>query len=324
MGEQPKNTPPPVPLLIVVTGMSGSGKSIALRALEDLGYYCVDNLPPQLLLALVQLQAISTDLLSPKQARPLAIAVDVRSVAAWPDLSHSLITPLNQLRSQGVQVHTLFLEAATPVLIQRFSETRRRHPLSTQKLSEGLEPQGLMTAIEQERDMLAPLREWAHVVDTDLLRSSQLQAWVREWVHTVFQTSGSGVDGGAVNLAKPRLTLVFESFAFKRGVPLSADFVFDVRMLPNPYYELELRDLSGRDQPVITFLEAQPSVQQMQADIMDFLSRWLPKMHQDHRAYVTVAIGCTGGQHRSVFLAEQLAHSLHSVWITLVRHRELI
>ncbi len=306
--------------LVVVTGMSGSGKSIALRALEDMGYYCVDNLPPQWVPALLELQAASTD--SPGVNKLVAIAVDVRSVAALPDFPQSLIGPLDHLRSQGVQVDTLFLEAATPVLVQRFSETRRRHPLSTTPLQPTAGPQALIAAIEQERGLLAPLREWAHVIDTDLLRAAQLQAWVRTWVHAVSQTRALGHPLKANH--KPALTLVFESFAFKRGVPLSADFVFDVRMLPNPHYTPAWRDLTGLDEPVKAFLQDQASVQRMQNDITAFLNQWLPELLKDHRAYVTVALGCTGGQHRSVFLAEQLTHTFHDRWTTLVRHRELL
>jgi UPF0042 nucleotide-binding protein len=287
---------------VLITGMSGSGKSVALRALEDAGYYCVDNLPPELLLSFVALE-------QQNNAQRVAIAMDVRSATSLPLVP----AQLKELRSQGVIVRPLFLDATTDTLVRRFSETRRRHPLSSNRAaSDGDELPGdgqhaLVDAIELERELLADLREQAHVIDTSVIRSSQLQAHVKS----------------LLSAPVSQLTLVFESFAFKRGIPVDADYVFDVRMLPNPHYEAELRDLTGRDEAVAAFLLRHPEVEQMYSQIEQFLSHWLGPMARDHRSYVTVAIGCTGGQHRSVYLVEKLAASFSKSWVTLKRHREL-
>lgn len=280
--------------LVLITGMSGSGKSVALHALEDAGYYCVDNLPSELIVPLVELQDNSG-------TRLLAIAVDVRSATSLPQLP----AQLERLAAAGVQVRGFFLEASTDVLVRRYSETRRLHPLSRRH---GDDPQRALTdAIELERELLAVLREQAHVIDTGALRASQLQAYVTD----------------AVALPVRQLTLVFESFAYKRGVPLDADYVFDVRMLPNPYYELALRELTGLDEPVATFLREQPDVQRLYTDIETFLHHWIGQLARTQRSYVTVAFGCTGGQHRSVYLVQRLARSFAVDWPTLQRHREL-
>ncbi len=280
--------------LVLITGMSGSGKSVALRALEDSGYYCVDNLPPELLLPFVTLE-------QKREAKRVAIAMDVRSADSLPLVP----VQLDEMRRMEIKLTILFLDANTTALVNRYSETRRRHPLSS---SEAPAPQpALMQAIEQERELLSQLRERAHVVDTSIMRSSQLQAYVK----TLIEAPAS------------HLTLVFQSFAFKRGVPMDADFVFDVRMLPNPYYEKELRSLSGLDAPVAAFLEQQADAMQMLEHIRSFLDHWLVAMGRDHRSYVTVAIGCTGGQHRSVYLVERLAGLFRDQWVTLTRHREL-
>lgn len=281
--------------LAVITGMSGSGKSVALHALEDAGYYCVDNLPPELLAPLIAL-------MPERGVLRLAVAVDVRTGQALPQLP----LVLQRLREQGTALHLIFLDASDAALVQRFSETRRPHPLSLG--SDASRREALAGAIARERDMLASLRERAHCIDTSHLRAAQLMAWVKELV------------------AAPRagLTLVFESFAFKRGLSLDADFVFDARMLPNPHYEAALRPLTGLDAPVAEWLAAQPEVQRMERHIRRFLRTWLPALERSQRSYVTVAIGCTGGQHRSVWLAEQLAHAFGSDWPALRRHRELI
>ncbi len=287
---------------VLITGMSGSGKSVALRALEDAGYYCVDNLPPELLLSFVALERQNS-------AQRVAIAMDVRSATSLPLVP----AQLKELRSQGVIVRPLFLDATTDTLVRRFSETRRRHPLSSNRAaSEGDERAGdgqhaLVDAIELERELLSDLREQAHVIDTSVIRPSQLQAHVKS----------------LLSAPVSQLTLVFESFAFKRGIPVDADYIFDVRMLPNPHYEAELRDLTGRDQAVAEFLGKQPEVDQMFSQIQQFLAHWLGPMARDHRSYVTVAIGCTGGQHRSVYLVEKLAAFFGENWVTLKRHREL-
>ena len=282
--------------IVLITGMSGSGKSVALNALEDAGYYCVDNLPPELLQPLVTLE-------QQRQARRLAIAMDVRSATSLPQVP----ALLSSLRQQGIMVTPLFLDAATDTLVRRYSETRRKHPLS-QAMTEGADlSRVLVEAIELERELLGELREQAHVIDTSLTRPSQLQAYIKD----------------VIRLPGNQLTLVFESFAFKRGIPVDADYVFDVRMLPNPHYEPELRPLTGQDAPVVDFLRAQPEVDRMREHILTFLEQWLDALSHNHRSYVTVAIGCTGGQHRSVYLVEELARHFATRWQTLRRHREL-
>ncbi|HBH38184.1 MAG TPA: RNase adapter RapZ [Curvibacter sp.] len=282
--------------IVLITGMSGSGKSVALNALEDAGYYCVDNLPPELLQALVTVE-------QQHAAKRVAIAMDVRSATSLPLVP----AQLSALRQQGISVKPLFLDASTDTLIRRYSETRRRHPLSQAVGETDDLNRVLAEAIELERELLADLREQAQVIDTSLIRPSQLQAYVKD----VMRLPGSA------------LTLVFESFAFKRGIPVDADYVFDVRMLPNPHYEPELRPLTGRDAPVVDFLRAQPEVVRMHGHIQAFLEQWLDALSHNHRSYVTVAIGCTGGQHRSVYLVEELARHFGTRWQTLRRHREL-
>jgi len=284
--------------LVLITGMSGSGKSVALHALEDAGYYCVDNLPPELLTPFVALQR------QQRTAR-VAIAMDVRSGVSLPLVPQQL----EGLRREGVSLRSLFLDSTTDALLRRFSETRRRHPLSGQEGHTDVPDQqrALTQAIELERELLAELREGADVIDTSIIRPAQLQSYIK----------------ALVSAPQTTLTLVFESFAFKRGVPLDADFVFDVRMLPNPHYVSTLRPLTGRDQPVIDWLREHDDVARMYADIEQFLERWLDALAKDHRSYVTVAIGCTGGQHRSVFLVEQLARAFGAKWGALKRHREL-
>ncbi len=280
--------------IVLITGMSGSGKSIALRALEDAGYFCVDNLPPELLQSFVALEHAH-------HGNRLAIAMDVRAASSLSQVPAKLAL----LREQGCSVLPVFLDASTGTLVRRFSETRRRHPLFGAEQAKGR--QALAQVIELERELLAELREQAHIIDTSNLRASQLQAYIKNLI---------GTD-------KDTLALVFQSFAFKRGIPVDADYVFDVRMLPNPHYEDGLRDLTGLDAPVIAFLEQEAEVAAMRQHITTFLEHWLPAMARNHRSYVTVAIGCTGGQHRSVYLAEQLARHFETQWPTLRRHREL-
>lgn len=280
--------------IVLVTGMSGSGKSVALHALEDAGYYCVDNLPPELLSSFVALEHTH-------HGNRVAIAIDARSATGLPRLPAQLAL----LRSQGVVVQSLFLDAATGTLARRFSETRRRHPLSGDELQQGR--RALVQTIEWERELLADLREQSEVIDTSSLRPSQLQSYVKS----------------LLTMPLGQMTLVFQSFGFKHGIPADCDYLFDVRMLPNPYYDQELRPFSGKDAPVQAFLRQQPEVLEMQAQIAQFFEHWLPRLEQNHRSYVTVAIGCTGGQHRSVFLVEQLAAHFGKDWPTLTRHREL-
>jgi RNase adapter protein RapZ len=280
--------------VMLITGMSGSGKSVALRALEDAGYYCVDNLPPELLGSFIELE-------KQHKVGRIAIAMDVRSATSLPLVPRQLA----QLREQGIRVKTIFLDANTETLVHRFSETRRNHPLSSSQT--GDQRRALIDAIEIERDLLALLREDSHVIDSSLIRSTQLQSYIK----------------ALIDSPATQLTLVFESFGFKRGIPLDADYVFDVRMLPNPHYDPLLRPLTGRDAPVADFLKQQEDVQQMLSQIQGFVSHWLPALSKDHRSYVTVAIGCTGGQHRSVYLVEALAAVFAARQPTLKRHREM-
>ena len=280
--------------IVLITGMSGSGKSVALHALEDSGFYCVDNLPPELLIPFAELE-------HDRNEERVAIAIDVRSASSLPLMPGQL----QVLESLGFEITSIFLDAASDTLLRRYSETRRRHPLSGRNAIEG--ELALSESIEFERELLSRLREKAHVIDTSFLRSPQLQSYVKS----------------LVNSSSAKLTLVFESFGFKRGIPIDADYVFDVRMLPNPHYEAALRPLSGKDEPVQKFLEIYPDVKLMQDQIKTFIEHWLPALEKDHRSYITVAIGCTGGQHRSVYLVEKLSQHFSNNWLTLKRHREL-
>ena len=295
--------------VVLLTGMSGGGKSVAMHALEDAGYFCVDNLPAELLLDFLKLE-------QQRGERRVAIAVDVRSAGSLP-----LLLPLiKQLRAEGVAVRSIFLDASNDALMRRFSETRRPHPLREDRDAERSTAFGtldtsaeeghrlLLDAIKLERELLGGLKAESTVIDTSQLRPAQLRSWLADLV---------GPNAGA------KLTLVFESFAFKHGVPSDADFVFDVRVLPNPYYDRELRPLTGRDAPVAAYLSAQPEVGLMMGQIAGFLSRWLPNFAADQRSYLTVAIGCTGGQHRSVYLVEMLARQFSHHGHVLKRHREL-
>jgi RNase adapter protein RapZ len=280
--------------VVLVTGISGSGKSVALHALEDGGYFCVDNLPPELLHQFVRLER-------ERFTRNVAVAVDVRTATSLP----VLLPAIEVLRGEGVQVRLLFLEASTEALVRRYSETRRPHPLTAPHEADNA--RALMEAIELERQLLADLRDVATVIDTSQLRPAVLRKWIRQLV-------GAG---------ESALTLVFESFAFKHGVPLDADFVFDVRVLPNPYYVRELRALTGRDAAVAQWLSGHAEVGEMVTQIQRFIERWLPNFEDDQRSYLTVAVGCTGGQHRSVHAVEVLARQFRGRTTTLVRHREL-
>jgi UPF0042 nucleotide-binding protein len=274
--------------LVVVSGLSGSGKSIALTVLEDAGYYCVDNLPAPLLTEVVRM-------LSEAGQEYLAVSVDARSVSL-----SELPESLAELRSRGINSRLLYLEASQQSLLRRFSETRRRHPLAGQDLT-------VAEAIERERELLSGISELGHRIDTSDLQPKALRHWIKDLL---------GLHSGS-------MMLLFESFGFKEGIPLDANWVIDARMLPNPYYEPRLRALTGRDAPVVEFLEGQDAVGHLYEDVRSFLSRWLPDMARDNRYHVTVAIGCTGGQHRSVYLAEKLAAEFGKTWPVLVRHRGL-
>lgn len=283
--------------LILVSGLSGSGKSIAINVLEDSGYYCVDNLPAQLLRPLVRQ-------LSGEGYGCVAVAVDMRSGAS----TAALPAQLRELRGDGIESRFIFLDARDEVLIQRFSETRRRHPLADSATT-------LAEAIVREREGLETIAGLGHHIDTSNLQPNALRAFVKD-----FALLGTPAAGAA-------LTLLFESFGYKNGLPLDADVVFDARCLPNPHYDPQLRALTGRDAAVVHFLEAQPEVERMYRDILRFIADWLPAYIRDSRSYLTVAIGCTGGQHRSVYLAERLAKHFAELAPTpshvLVRHRAL-
>jgi RNase adapter protein RapZ len=275
--------------LILITGLSGSGKSVALAVMEDAGFYCVDNLPVNMIGSLVEtLRASGT--------QRVALTIDVRTGEAITELPE-LVT---LLRNDGIEVRVMFLEAKAETLIKRYSETRRRHPLSTTGLT-------LPECIAREKELVAGISDIAHHIDTSDLAPNTLRAWVKDF-------AAAPVAG---------LTLLFESFGFKHGIPLDADFVFDVRCLPNPHYDPQLRPLTGCDAPVAEFLRATPDAMRMLEDINRFIADWLPAFERDNRSYLTVAIGCTGGRHRSVFLVETLAARFRERTRTLARHREL-
>lgn len=278
--------------LILISGLSGSGKSIVLNTLEDLGYYCVDNLPMPLLQQLVE--QLTQDGVS-----RAAVAMDMRGGKDVAALLPGQLTTLQAGRQ--IDVRFIFLDARDDVLIQRFSETRRRHPLARGNTTLG-------EAISCERDALSGISPLGHHIDTSDLRPNALRAFVRDFVQ---------LDGGGT------LTLMFESFGFKYGLPMDADLVFDVRCLPNPHYDPLLRPQTGLDREVIVFLDADADVQRMVADVGDFIGKWLPAYVKDNRSYLTVAIGCTGGQHRSVYIAERLASRFREETTVLVRHRSL-
>ena len=284
----------------LITGISGSGKSVALRAFEDAGYDCVDNLPVSLLESLITT-------LEKENSECVAVAIDARrgeSITELPSILESL--------RRNHQVRVVFLNADTNTLVQRFSETRRRHPLSTNLKQ--TQSATLIEAIDHERSLLEPLRTQAHSIDTSNLPAQALRSWMQDLLKD-----------------KPvGLTVIFESFGFKKGVPSEADLVFDVRCLPNPHYDKILRPLTGKDKPVQEFLEKIPEVVSMEGDIIQFIDKWLPHYIADGRSYLTVAIGCTGGQHRSVYLVNRIIEhfraqkDLGALQINFLdRHREL-
>jgi len=275
--------------LLLIGGVSGSGKSVALAALEDSGYYAVNNLPlPLLAETIAHLRNAGHD--------RVAVGLDAKTAPGLGELPEVLDT----LRDAGCSVRFLFLDTRTETLVKRFSETRRRHPFSSQSRT-------LTEAIEYERKLLAPVRPLARVFDTSETSAASLRQWIKDFI----------------SVDPTKLTLLFESFGYKHGVPLDADLVFDVRCLPNPHYEPALRPLTGRDPAVVEFLEAIPEVERMYTDIYHFVASWLPDYARDNRNYLTVAIGCTGGQHRSVYLAERLARTFSPRYQVLLRHREL-
>ena len=289
--------------IVLFTGMSGSGKSVALNVLEDAGYFCIDNLPVAFLGQAVKNLAAQSQTL-------LAVAADARTAGSLTNLAATL----HEIRTAGHELKVLFLNARDEILVQRYSETRRRHPLSHslgralgQSISESGSTQTLLECILKERELLAEIEPLGIPIDTSDLQSQVLRRWVKE----------------LLDLEPSRLTLLFQSFAFKDGIPMDADLVFDARCLPNPHYDPKLKDLTGRDQPVIDFLCANASVGEMIDDISVYLQKWLPRHAEENRSYLTVAIGCTGGQHRSVFVSEQLRERFKNEYSCAVRHRSL-
>ncbi|PWB55282.1 MAG: RNase adapter RapZ [Nitrosomonadales bacterium] len=275
--------------LILVSGLSGSGKSIALNVLEDSSYFCIDNLPLPLLTETARY-------LLGSGVTQAAISIDARSNSDLNQLPQIIAT----LRQEGLDVRILFLEAKTETLVKRFSETRRRHPLS--------DPEHTLTeCIEHEQEQLEAVSDLGHRMDTSEISPNTLRAWIKDFIE----------------LDRSRLTLLFQSFGFKHGIPLDADYVFDVRCLPNPHYDPALRPLTGMDPEVCAFLQKDPMVQKMLEDISRFVADWLPCFIRDNRNYLTIALGCTGGQHRSVFFAETLAPQFSREYQVLIRHREL-
>lgn len=275
--------------IILIGGVSGSGKSVALTAFEDAGYYPVGNLPLSLILE-------TAEYLSASGQKHIATTFDVRTSGGVDGLEAAIAA----LRSARWAVRLVMLDAKTDTLVKRFSETRRRHPFTT-------DTRTLTEAIEFERSLIASARDLGPVVDTSDLPTAALRAWIKDFLST----------------DPRRLTLLLESFGFKHGIPLDADLVFDVRCLPNPHYEPELAPLTGRDEPVVAFLERLPEVERMYSDIYHFVAGWLPDYARDNRNYLTVAIGCTGGQHRSVYFVERLAQAFASRYQVQTRHREI-
>lgn len=282
--------------LLVVSGLSGSGKSSALDMLEDLGFYCVDNIPATVVGMLVR-QFV--DLEDTKFDR-VAIGLDTRPK---PDDIEEVVSLIRDYRERGDACEVLYLQADTQVLLKRYSETRRKHPLS----SHGM---GLGEAIDFERQLLAPICDLADlVIDTTRMSIHDLRRAIRDRLD---------------ERGRDRLSILFRSFGFKHGIPGDADFVFDARILPNPYWKTSLRSLSGRDEPVIEYLEGHDDVARYVADLQDFLTRWIPEFRKANRNYLTIAIGCTGGQHRSVYVAERLGRIFRDDQLrVLVRHSEL-
>jgi RNase adapter protein RapZ len=275
--------------LLLIGGVSGSGKSVALAALEDSGYYAVSNLP------LAQLGGLLAHLKAARIDR-VAVALDVKTgsrLAGLPDA-------LEAARVEGWAVRFLHLDAKTDTLVKRFSETRRRHPFSG-------DDRTLTEAIEFERGLFTDVRTRGYSFDTSEQSAAALRSWIKDFI----------------SVDPSKLTLLFQSFGYKHGVPLDADLVFDVRCLPNPHYEPALAALDGRDPVVVAYLESHPEVERMYGDIYHFVASWLPDYARDNRNYLTVAIGCTGGQHRSVYLAERLAKAFSGRYQVLTRHREL-
>ena len=275
--------------IILVSGLSGSGKSVALKALEDTGYFAVDNLPASLINALIDSIKASSE--------KVAISIDARTGETIATLPNTI----KELTARGIDCRVIFLEANDDALARRFSETRRPHPLADKITG------GVVACIKEERRMLADIAELGHRMDTSDANPNALRGWIKDWL----------------KVDRNRIALSFQSFGFKHGIPMDADLVFDARFLPNPFYDPLLKHLTGKDVQVIAFLQADLNVAHFIDDIASFLLRWLPSFMRDNRAALTIAIGCTGGQHRSVYIVEELAQRFGSEQQVLIRHRDL-
>ncbi len=282
--------------LVIISGLSGSGKTVALHTLEDVGYYCTDNLPVGLL------DAFALEFNQPHlvQVKKVAVGIDARNN---PEQISRFPTVIADCRSRGINCNIIFLQADDQALLKRFSETRRKHPLTGPGLS-------LAEAVREERSLLSPISANADLfIDTSHTNIHQLRDLVRDCI-------GAG--------ERPGLSLMLRSFGYKHGIPADADFVFDLRCLPNPYWEPALRNLTGRDREVIEFLDGEPLVHELYEDLENFLIKWIPRFEADNRSYLSIAIGCTGGLHRSVYLVDRIAGNLGNRFGKIViRHREL-
>lgn len=277
--------------LILISGLAGAGKSTALKILEDSCYYCVDNLPPPMLVQLVETHLLSSDI------KKIAVGVDTRSYS----MLRRLPSAISDLTKLGIEIKIIYLTAKNEILIKRFSETRRKHPLSDGGKT-------ISDCIREEQEVLANISDIAHKIDTSDLSANGLRNIIKQFVNADYS----------------QLNIVVQSFGFKYGLPIDSDFVFDVRCLPNPHYDLNIRSFNGTEEPIINFLVSQPKVQEMIDDIYSFINKWLSSFRLDNRNYVTIAIGCTGGKHRSVYITEKLAKLIAELgYKVMVRHRQL-
>ena len=277
--------------LILISGLAGAGKSTALKILEDSGFNCVDNLPPPMLIGLVEIYSLS------KEVQKIAVSVDTRSYS----LLLQLPDTIQKLQKRGISLKIIFLDTRVDVLIKRFSETRRKHPLAS-------ESKTISDCILEEQEILATTSAISHRIDTSDLSANQLRNIVKQFVEADYS----------------QLNIVIQSFGFKYGLPIDSDFVFDVRCLPNPHYDITIRDFNGTETPIAKFLDKQEKVQQMLGDIYHLINKWLSEFSIDNRNYVTISIGCTGGKHRSVYLTEKLANLVrHLGYKVITRHRHM-
>lgn len=277
--------------LILLSGMAGAGKSTALRILEDSGYYCVDNLPPPMLMQLMETYALSTD------TKKVAVSIDTRSLSLLRQLPNAILN----VHNLGIETKIIFLDARVDVLIKRFSETRRKHPLSDGKKT-------IHDCILEEYEILAAISSLAHRIDTSDLSANTLRNIIKQFVEADYS----------------QLNVVIQSFGFKYGLPIDSDFVFDVRCLPNPHYDPKIREFNGTEEPIISFLSKEPKVNKMIADIFQIVNDWLPEFSRDNRNYVTISIGCTGGKHRSVYIGKILAQLVTQAgYKVITRHRQI-